>query len=212
VAEVEAATIPSINNHRPVTSRALATAAGLPGGFSCPAHLVESLMGVALPRGEREPNTDKQLAEDLGKSGCIEFQSVSGTDPKLKFEPLHSIYATWVGNISGCDAGDVSDQRWSPVDTHCKGYGRARLDGSSRARSHAWWVQGAGCEGPARRLVVAPCPIAKPTDEQPSRGQCCADQPSADGHGREDRRPMAAHRKGEAAPARKRGAEVSWRR
>jgi hypothetical protein len=70
------------------------------------------LKSLALPRGEREANANKHLAEDLGKFGCIEFQSASGTDPKLKFQPLdHSVYVGW----RDVTLADVSEKKWSPV-------------------------------------------------------------------------------------------------
>jgi len=51
------------------------------------------LKSLALPREQRQVSSDKYLAEGLGKSGCIDFQRVSATDPKPNFEPLeHSVY------------------------------------------------------------------------------------------------------------------------
>jgi hypothetical protein len=50
-------------------------------------------MQISFPREGRQVSGSKHLADDLGKSGCIEFQSVSATDPKPNFEPLeHSVY------------------------------------------------------------------------------------------------------------------------
>jgi hypothetical protein len=48
---------------------------------------------MALPRGERQIKKFNDLAENLGNSHGIEFQGVSASLPKQKFEPLgHSIY------------------------------------------------------------------------------------------------------------------------
>jgi len=48
---------------------------------------------MALPRGERQLNVIRYLADDLGKSTGIETQGVSEADPKPQFERLeHSVY------------------------------------------------------------------------------------------------------------------------
>ena len=48
---------------------------------------------VALPRGDRQLYHNNGLARHLGKSSCVEYQSVSAPLPKPKFEPLfHSVY------------------------------------------------------------------------------------------------------------------------
>jgi hypothetical protein len=48
---------------------------------------------MALPRGGRELIDNKVLAGILGKSSCVEYQSISAPLPKPKFEPLfHSVY------------------------------------------------------------------------------------------------------------------------
>jgi hypothetical protein len=53
----------------------------------------KSLKFLALPGEQRQVSSNKHLADGLGKSGCIEFQRVSATDPKSNFEPLeHSVY------------------------------------------------------------------------------------------------------------------------
>lgn len=48
---------------------------------------------MALPRGRRELANINGLAGNLGKSNCVEYQSISAPLPKPKFEPLfHSVY------------------------------------------------------------------------------------------------------------------------
>jgi hypothetical protein len=56
-------------------------------------HNVAEYRSLALPRGERQTNLIKSLAESLGNSCSIEFQGISAACPKQKFEPLeHSVY------------------------------------------------------------------------------------------------------------------------
>jgi hypothetical protein len=53
----------------------------------------KSLFLLALPRGDRQLNNNNGLARNLGKAGCVEYQSVSAPLPKPKFDPLyHSVY------------------------------------------------------------------------------------------------------------------------
>jgi hypothetical protein len=48
---------------------------------------------LALPRGDRELYDINSLAGHLGKSNCVEYQSISAPLPKPKFKPLfHSVY------------------------------------------------------------------------------------------------------------------------
>lgn len=49
---------------------------------------------MALPRGEHHLSEIKRLAGNLGESGAIDIQSLSGAPPKPNFEALeHSVYS-----------------------------------------------------------------------------------------------------------------------
>jgi hypothetical protein len=57
---------------------------------------LSALLGaLALPRGDRQLNNNNGLARNLGKSGCVEYQSVSAPLPKPKFAPLYHSVLLW---------------------------------------------------------------------------------------------------------------------
>ena len=52
------------------------------------------MKSLALPRGELHLSEIKRLAGNLGEFAGIDLQSLSGADPKPKFEALeHSVYS-----------------------------------------------------------------------------------------------------------------------
>jgi hypothetical protein len=83
---------------------------------------LKRLILLALPRGEREVNNNNKLTRILGKSHCIEDQSVSPALPKPKFEPLsHSVY---FGREPLDQYVRVSPTRCAAYDAHDRHLGR----------------------------------------------------------------------------------------